>query len=601
MPTANKSELEFSDYLQRLWYRWNEDFYFEPYLWSTGGIDFLLIHRDIGVYVCEVKWLPLECISPAENGWLMLKYGNNPPYRWDMSSLKTTTNNIQNIISVSEYSWKKILPIWNIIAFPNIKRSEFKEKCDDYYISNKNSLIFSEDMLNKFNFFTENLTNIQQIWWYSLEKNKPTLEQWEKEKQKILKPYQSYEWTFTHTTTTKNDSIGNAALQQEIWFPNPTTEWSVSFSARIKILDEVQYELARSYSIPKGYRYIKWWPGTGKSILANYIAYSIHRQFPQYKILVLFHNAQLKDLYANLNQEVNIQIDTFSGYINRFFWVSGQCNTSEDWEWLGISTLEKMQEGEFEQYDFIIIDEAQDFYPSWGKVVWNLALWDDDSKKNVVCFFDLNQDCMWKTRVWAIKDIFQVDGRWKTEILKRCYRSEKSIIELSNKLLTNNDDKMRPLSEDDESMHYPVIELELKQQEKVNERIYTMIEYFIKQWYTLNEMCVIANSNWPLNQLKYFIDRQRVKYQIQKLTHKKAKWREFPIVFIIWFEEWNQNDFEQIKNDLYVSITRAQEYLYVYSVRPTKVLEILKEDESLVMTKDLFEELNHLSKLSTLR
>lgn len=594
MSTPNDSELSFASYLQELWYKWNEDFFFEPNSWSTNWVDFLLLNRDIGVYVCEIKWLPLECISPTENGWLMLKYWNGWSERWDMNSLKSTINNIQNVITISEYTWKKILPVWSIIAFPNIKRSEFKEKCDDYYIANKSSLIFSEDIMQSLNFFKENLPNIQNIWWYSLDKNKPSIEQWGKEKEKILKPYKSYEWVFVQSKNKKTDNIGNATLQQEIWFPNSINEGSVSFSARIKILDEVQYELARSYSIPKGYRYIKWWPGTWKSILANYIANSVHRQFPQFKILVLFHNGQLKDLYANLNKEKNIEIDTFVWYIMKRFWISGQCYTPEDWEWLGIRALEKMKLEKFEQYDFIIIDEAQDFYPAWGKVVWELALWNDESDKNVVCFFDLNQDCMWKARVWAIKDIFQVDGRWKTEILKRCYRSDKSIINLSNQLLSNNDEKMRPLGEDDESVYYPVIELEIKNQEKIHERIYIMIEYFIKQWYELNEMCVISNTDWPLNQLKYFIDKQKIKYQIQKLTHKKAKWREFPIVFVIGFEEWNQSNIEQIKNDLYVCITRAQEYLYVYAVKPTQVLQLLKPDEILEKTRIMFDEINHL-------
>ena len=256
--------------------------------------------------------------------------------------------------------------------------------------------------------------------------------------------------------------------------------------------------------------------------------------------------------------------DLFETYQNRL-----QALPAIDWIDLHEQTLNFMQNGTEpdKRYDYIFIDEAQHFAPTWMRIIeghlkanGNLFLSDDPSQS------------VYRAFSWRQKGI-EVRGR--TRWLRIPYRNTLPIFTAAYALVEENPDVKKLLEDDGESVvpdpenHFmpdgPSPELHKfanLQEEKtfVKKKIAELIQSGVKP----NEIAILHEKK-----------HVREKYQelqslgVRVLETKRQTGLEYRVVFIPRLQEFNgipsasEDYYANQQRTLYVAMTRARRQLYI--------------------------------------
>jgi hypothetical protein len=195
-----------------------------------------------------------------------------------------------------------------------------------------------------------------------------------------------------------------------------------SFSTLLRVLDAKQEQKARN--LGSGHRLVFGVAGSGKTTILVARAKYLAEQHQDKKGLVLCFNRPLAAyLKAQLTGYSNVKTETFHQVAFKFG------IDSRKWETDFASELKSaiLQKGE--NYDFILIDEAQDFDPEWFECV--LALSNDQNDGDLFITGDGSQG-LYRQRSkrfsWRSKGI-HAQGR--TEYLHENYRNAGKIYQLA--------------------------------------------------------------------------------------------------------------------------------------------------------------------------
>jgi thymidine kinase len=243
------------------------------------------------------------------------------------------------------------------------------------------------------------------------------------------------------------------------------------------------------------------------------------------------------------------------------------------WETLVIYFLDKLKKSDLvaPQYDAILIDEAQDFAPSWIAIVNHLLkpggqlFMADDPKQSIFRFF-----------TWRQKG---VDVVGKTRRLKVPYRNTLEIFLAANEIIKNDPTVIERLKSDGEYSEpdlrsevmrpgeKPLL-IQARNQDKEIEYILNQIKYFRStKMITYDQMALIHPSSGRLNLYKKLLKNEGINFY----TCNGVKGLEFDVVFFCgmdyFFREGLREDPETIsyqKRLIYTCMGRSKQNLLLF-------------------------------------
>jgi len=202
-----------------------------------------------------------------------------------------------------------------------------------------------------------------------------------------------------------------------------------------------------------GHHLVTGIPGSGKSIAALARAVYVHQNNPDWKILVVCFNKKLKEKnekdlkdrtrgFAELGLEPdNIECSTFHGILPSLGAAGKGLGYVESTQ----LKVDKAVKSPRKRWDYIIVDEYQDFQNSWLKIL-------KDSCREHICL--INGEERLTDNFFFVGDrLQQLNGHigeqsWKSlginivstqsKRLKSCYRSSSNILKLALSYLTNS-------------------------------------------------------------------------------------------------------------------------------------------------------------------
>jgi len=191
----------------------------------------------------------------------------------------------------------------------------------------------------------------------------------------------------------------------------------------LKVLDLKQENMARS--IGDGHRLVSGVAGSGKTVLLISRAKLAAIQSPDERVLVLCFNIALAAyLRTVLSEQKNIVVQHFHGWAAQH---GCPFNKNETLEQLGARLLSRLSQGvgDAGKYSAVLVDEAQDFDPSWFKCV--LAAMKEPVDGDLLIVGDGSQG-LYPHRQLSWKEL-GIHAPGRTKRLERNYRNTRQILE----------------------------------------------------------------------------------------------------------------------------------------------------------------------------
>jgi hypothetical protein len=237
---------------------------------------------------------------------------------------------------------------------------------------------------------------------------------------KVLKGYFD---TFVSRMTLNQVNIVKTILHPEILLG---LDMSQPEEPVVKVLDLKQEELARD--IGEGHRLVLGVAGSGKTVLLLARAKLVARLNSKAQVLMLCYNVALASLLTfSLKDFPAVKVMTFHRWAGRngIKW-NGEVSDAE----LGETLLSRLKSGALDsgRYDTVLVDEAQDFDPTWYRCVL-AAMKDPDGDLLIVG--DGSQGLYRRQKIsWKQLGV-QATGR--TRYLRRNYRNTRHIVALATR------------------------------------------------------------------------------------------------------------------------------------------------------------------------
>ena len=210
------------------------------------------------------------------------------------------------------------------------------------------------------------------------------------------------------------------------------------------LLSKKQEHTLRRFMNHQGYRFLKGHAGTGKTVLIIARAQFLAETFPKAKILITYYTSQLDGIFHQLEEKFPEQIT--AQRMARF------CNRNikretgiKDWQKYFSECLNDLsnKDHKFQEYfDFILVDEGQDFIPELGQIIEFLAKGKDYKEKNVLIAYDDFQALNNKDKV-DTRFTFRGKQRGRVKVLDDSFRTPKEIAERAEKLIGEKIESIR--------------------------------------------------------------------------------------------------------------------------------------------------------------
>lgn len=564
---------------------------------ESNEIDLILYNGEIGILVFSVKDWRIEHISQFTKNRVVLSSGQVKGH--PLENAKQHRYCIQSKLKKKEFldeSGRPQLSVNAGVIFPYIDKDSFLKKLPgdpiDYNLP-LSAVLFCHDLTQ-----ASPLSNpIQQ---------KVRLRNVQDKRYRWATPLSQDQLDYLDELLT--EPLDDRSFIAEVSTNDAFTR--VDNSIILK-LDNKQKELAGKYlqkiSTKPGHSLIKGVAGSGKTILLQFIFAELAKK-PEYKILMVVFNRALRDFVNEALEELgipmtheNYRVETFFGLFGKQ-WPSKleQFRTADGWydeERLDEFISQHLRSIK-DEYDFVLIDEGQDFRDTWIKMIIAHA----KAKGNVVYTQDFEQNLYGRNRAYIDAGL-EVRGQGKeSSSLLINYRNTKQISqfalalsekenseEYENRSCESRDGKMPDLiigggREDSQKIWNKIKEWEdigyepgsiaiiyfsYPKYYKQTELLPGLLDIYIQNNKKLNSLVPKGNKNVPFPLFKANMFEQRPMHDIElnKLTTlQTSKGLDFDCVVLV-VDKFTKTDPEVIRNFMYVGMTRARSELLV--VMPT--------------------------------
>jgi hypothetical protein len=377
----------------------------------------------------------------------------------------------------------------------------------------------------------------------------------------------------------------------------------------IRVMDRKQESMAKS--LGSGHRIIRGVAGSGKTLILVFRAKLIARVFPQKKILVACYNRTLaSQLRAYLNEFSNVEVKhvdrIMADSIRQMGWKHPGFRDDDSGDKVAKMAIEAQNSGAGPRYDYVLLDEAQDFGTSQLRFIKGLLKTGCDE---LLIVADAAQNIFRRKFSWKEAGI-KATGR--TQILQENYRNTKEILEFAMKFLMydsevhqeevpdfEDEDAIIPPKAAARSGPTPIVHLCNEYSDEVELAIAQA-----KEWNPENQQARKIAIAYPTSIVEG-VERAKIIYERLKeegigvywLTNPddreardklenvsdpvilstifSLKGLEFPYIVIcgVW-----RDDFDKVSNRrvAYVGMTRATDYLAVISTQGNPLVSALQ-------------------------
>ncbi|BDQ01543.1 nuclease-related domain-containing DEAD/DEAH box helicase [Ignavibacterium sp.] len=600
--------------------------WYQPKIDADRRPDLIIYIPEIGLVLVEVKDWPLSIVKSATpDYWEIIINGkierhNNPlkrvkSYFYNLLDNLKKDNSFLTIDGPHKGNVK--LPIATCVSFPNITRAEylssdFSKTIDVKYILFKDEIAdIGNNLVGKT--LIDRIKKIFDPWWKNDELNSEEMDKL----RGILYP---------EITAKQKDKGGNV---KEI------------------ILDETQEQVAKK--LGEGHRIIRGVAGSGKSLVLCAKIRMLLKEKPNWQILLTCYNislaSQLRYYLYSFNDEGDVANEDYRKVIQskvkiiHFHGLAKEIIPQGGWplvdkeQLLTTARFANLEDHEIEAeldemyssllgaklqqlaattklplYDAIVVDESQDFHPSWLKALMIML-------KRTTNFLLLAEDPNQKIypRTFTYKDTgINVVGGGRIFNLPISYRSTREIVITASKLVRTSDwddfykkfleenDEL-PKTETQKNGRLPEIIIKNDYMEtcqfiasdilyKVSNQGFSFndfgVLYTIKKTEVIDyitPLCaVLAENKIPFFWLSEDKDSKtrydQFRREVTISTVFSAKGLEFETVYFVGVEiyPWIKRNRRENASLLYVGMTRAKSELYMCSLMETEITRQLK-------------------------
>jgi hypothetical protein len=353
----------------------------------------------------------------------------------------------------------------------------------------------------------------------------------------------------------------------------------------IKVCDAEQEEFAKN--LPYGHSMVSGVPGSGKTVIMLARALYLAKENSNWQILVITYNKSLASRLVSRVRSItdeldflniphqNIQILTFHQLALKISNVNVPQNAKDSfWD----SELPSRALASAEPlYDFVLIDEYQDFFEDWFRLCVKIIKPVSINEKKYTNLFLAGDrlQSIYRTSSKTWKELgIEIHGGGRSKLLKKSYRTAKSHISLALDLLMSD----KSLAVDVDKFYEGREEIGHASNESgslsflcgTNSAIINHIFSLINQGgFLLSDILVLA-PNWSVADEIF----ERLPQSIKKQTRVSKHFREDEMIITTYHSSKGLErkvvilvDVNSIKEKkvLYVGITRASETLYIHS------------------------------------
>lgn len=607
--------------------------WFQPQLAETRRPDIIAYIPTLGLVLYEVKdWSITNIIEANPDVWtvnfgsrqrkLKAPHKQARDYFFNLSEMLEK----KSLVSQEGNNQGKVkIPIGTGVIFTNIKRSDFIKKSLEKVIETDRCL------------FKDDLEKIQED------------EEPRKTRAKIKKHFNPW-WAHDELSKSELDDL-RGCLYPEI----TSIQKDKGGEKKDIILDAYQEQVARK--IDSGHSIVRGVAGSGKSLVLCSKAILIAEEHPDWRVLITCYNVALASqlrYYINSFRKregvslKNIEIVTFHklcfglgrkhgvqlSKINQQGVISSAqfASLSEDKQEAELDEMESSLLGQdlqricstkkIDKYNAILVDESQDFHPSW---LTGLTLLLDGESNFLLLAEDPNQK-IYPREFSYKKSGVKVQGR-KDHKLPIGYRSTREIVVPASKLVKDfsKEDKFyKEYLEERGDIQLREDELPRGKSPTIKvvghyldicQNIADDISYKLQKGYKYSDFGIIylfrANVNRQPSQQKLsfedrpinYVDGIREKLSENQIPHFwlsenrsakgsydqfkeevtittifSAKGLEFQIVYLVGLElyPWAKRNKRENASMLYVAMTRAKEELHMFSTQNTEYVKELQ-------------------------
>jgi Superfamily I DNA and RNA helicases len=388
----------------------------------------------------------------------------------------------------------------------------------------------------------------------------------------------------------------------------------------IKTLDIKQEQLARS--INSGHRLFCGVAGSGKTLILLSRAKALaHELFPK-RILILCFNVTLAAYLRSLIDDSDplyqerITACHFHEWAKSILGRLPNPRLFEDGDYdgeIGDRLLTALEELPLEQrWDAIFVDEAHTFAPSWFRCCVAALKSPEDGDLMIVS--DGSQS-LYERQKFSWKSV-GIKAQGRTRKLNQNYRNTQEILSAAWNVVqsvsakdddTDEDDVAFPIVEPCAALRTgqrPLLHLAANRQGEVESAI-AQIQKLLIKGYESKDIAIIYRYkaryeqepfDFLTEQLEqlgmgyYWVNQDKREYSnrrpgVRIITAKSSLGLEFKAVLILWVQQFGVGNEAEGRRELYVSMTRAQEVLYLFGSGNFQVLQNLKSLEGLDSTE----------------
>jgi superfamily I DNA/RNA helicase len=275
-------------------------------------------------------------------------------------------------------------------------------------------------------------------------------------------------------------------------------------------------------------------------------------------------------------------------------------NNQFDWPEVPLMMLEGMRQGNIPQdvYHAILVDEAQDFAPSWFAVVQHML---KPTTNMLFIVADVAQKIYRRPLSWRSLGIDVTGGR--SRILKRSYRNTYEILRVAYEIVGNDKDLREEIRSEGEDVIEPDMDsrlmrrgplpviMQFSDRSREMQYIAKEVSRLVEAGYTWEEIAVIHREYAFLSDLASHLRSREIPVQVVRgtninlaspdvklLTLHSSKGLEFSVVFVAGVErlqprpgltgEELRSAMAEQRRLLYVGMTRARERLHIMHAGP---------------------------------
>ncbi len=399
--------------------------FYEPYLGAAGHApDFILLGRDLGGLVIEVKDWALSQIRGADPHQFVIqsageaKTRTNPDKqaRGYVHGLMEWLRDVPGLTSKKPgFEGKLKVPIGRMVAFPNIKRSEYLDAGSLAQLIPPERIIFQEDLDPGGALFSDSSGRALR------QRITPIL------------PFQA-----EPMAPKEFHNLNDLLYPEVIQLPQRAGIGKHQLHRQIQALDEAQAQLARR--LGRGHQIIKGPPGSGKTLVLVHRCFQLLNYHPQIRrILVVCYNIAFASYLRRLLLEKGVGLGEEGVEVFHFFElcaavmgerVDFDTRDSEYYQLVVEETLDALKSGEsrFEPFDAVLVDEGQDLNNDMLKVILGLL----KPRGDLVVALDAYQDLYRRDSSWRSLGI---EAQGRTHYLGKVYRNTFEILTFSQRFI----------------------------------------------------------------------------------------------------------------------------------------------------------------------